>query len=417
LKLILSKSGQTAKTCDISSSTNRITGLNHIEQEWNQVAYIAVNSDATLAGLDLQGWTGHIYYGFNDATAGDEESYCAPLEVSAQKTDTGLTGRQARLTTAFTLAGIFNFMNADKASEKLTLESTDQRTVKTLLTAIANASLAPFTHCKNYTITFDSEDSLIDSYIPADYFYVAFNESRLDTFRKLLRTTKCKARIEDDGEIHVFNPTVTGTTYDYEYNDAVTNHNFFEKGVRERLVIPNKIIVSSPTSHVPGYTGNATDSASYDALGRYLTDHKYIRAVSDQQCTDIATAMIQHKQVDAEKGHGFAPMNCGQEVMDYIKITDSVASDTRVGNIGYLQRRYVPGKRFSMEFRFGALPDPMQIAIGVAEGELSGQAAWEVAKAYIDDLFEEFTEEGAYIEDLVVPTLHVTELLTIPPWD
>ncbi len=300
-------------------------------------------------------------------------------------------------------------MQADKASKKYGLEDDDVRTVKDLLIEIARATLPPFDHCKLYDTEFDSEDSLIDSYKPADYFYVSAGEDRLSAYRKLLKTTKCKARIEADGKIHIFNPTVSGTTYDYEFNDAVTNHNFFEKGVRERLVIPNRQFVSSAPSHTTQFTGNAVDAASFAALGRYIDSRPtYIRAASNAQCTAIATAMLQHLQVDAEKGHGFAPMNCGQEVVDYIKITDSVASDTRVGNIGYLQRRYTPGKRFDQEFRFGALADAMELAIGVTEGELSGASALQIALDTIQAI------EAEKMREYVLQKLWVTKRLRIP---
>jgi len=409
LKLELSTGGVLAATYDISSSTNRIISLNHIEQEWNQVAYIAVNSDPTLAALDLQGYKGYIYYGYNDAVAGDEYSYCAPLEVLAQSTPTDFRGSQVQLVTSFALGGVFNFMQVDKASKDYSLESDDARTVKTLLTQIVEADInLPFWHCKAYTITFDSEDSLIDTYLPADYFYVSKGEDRLSAFRKLLKTTKCQARIGNDGAIHVFNPKITGA-YDYEYNDAVTNHNFFEKGVRERLVIPNRVYVQSAPSHTTKYYGNAVDTASYTALGRYIdSEIFYIRAISNTQCENIATAKLQHLQVDAERGHGFAPMNCGQEVMDYIKMTDSVASDERAGNIGYLQRRYVPGKRFDQEFRFGALPDAMELAIGVSEGELSGQQAFDLAMQAMYEI------EAEKMREYVLQKLWVTKQLRIP---
>ena len=407
LILGLYKAGEAVKLYDISSTTNRIISLNHIEQEWSQVAYIAIRSDATLAALDLQGWRGDIYYGYNDAVAGDEHSLCAPLEVVAQNTDTIFSTQQTQLVTSFSMAGVFNFMQADKASSNYSLEYDDVRTVKDLLTQIAGATLPPFSHCKSYTITYDSEDSLINTYIPADYFYVSFGEDRLSAFRKLLKTTKCKAKIQADGAIHIFNPKIVGS-YDYEYNDAVTNHNFFEKGVRERLVIPNKQIVSSSESHTTQYTGNAVDAASYAALGRYIVDEKYIRATSNDQCTAIATAMLQHLQIDAERGHGFAPINCGQEVMDYINITDSVAGDTRAGNIGYLQRRYVPGKRFDQEFRFGALADAMELAIGVTEGELSGAQALQIA---IDTMY---AIEAEKMREYVLQKLWVTKMLRVP---
>ncbi|KKK58735.1 hypothetical protein LCGC14_3041420, partial [marine sediment metagenome] len=86
----------------------------------------------------------------------------------------------------------------------------------------------------------------------------------------------------------------------------------------------------------------------------YYTDSQYVRAASNAECALIATAILQGHQLAAERGSGLAPMNVGQEGFDYIKITDSAASDTRVGNIGYLDRRYNQGN-FEFEFRFGSL--------------------------------------------------------------
>ena len=408
LKVVLTKSGQATQTFDANLYTNTIINLNHIEQEWNQVLYFSVQSDPTLAALDLHGYTGIASYGYN-TSAGDEYKDKAPLEVLAQHTVTDFRHPQLVLITSFSLGGVFNFMMGEKAKSKYALEDDDVRTVKALLIEIAEATLPPFVDSKAYTITFDSEDSLIDSYAPADYFYVSNGEDRLSAFRKLLKTTKCKARIEADGAIHIFNPTVSGTSYDYEFNDAVTNHNFFEKGVRERLVIPNKIVVSSAESHTTQFTGEATDSASFNALGRYITDAPFhIRATSDAQCTAIAEAMIQHKQVDAEKGHGTAPMNAGQEVGDWIKITDSIASDTRVGNIGYLERIYKVGKKLEQEFRFGALPDAMELAIGVTEGELSAQTALNIALDTMRAI------EAEKMREYILQKLWVTKQLRIP---
>ncbi|KKK46661.1 hypothetical protein LCGC14_3163020, partial [marine sediment metagenome] len=66
-------------------------------------------------------------------------------------------------------------------------------------------------------------------------------------------------------------------------------------------------------------------------------------------------AILTRYQLEAEKGSGFVPMNCGQEVYDYVKITDSRQGDTRVGNIGYLNRTFTPGKIPVLEFRFGSI--------------------------------------------------------------
>lgn len=382
--------------------------ISHTESEWSQVADVVVeNGDGTLTALDLTGYTATLSYGYN-TSAGDEYSACAPLEVIAQQGVTQFTSGKFYM--VFSCAGVFNMMGEDEASDTYSPKDTNTDTVKTILTAIANATMTCFSHCKNYTITFDSEDSLIDTFTPKDYFRVGFKESRLSAFKKALSYTKCKARIEDDGEIHVFVPRISGSTwtattvyalndyvqpttpnnnftyqcttagisgstepspwkttagqtntdntvtwtcraFDYEYNDAVTYHNFFEKAVRNRLVIPNRVyVLSAPTQG--GFTGNAADATSYASLGRYVNQYHWLNVISDDQCTNIAKAILQGYQLGQEKGHGNAPLNCGQEVMDYIKITDSAANDIRIGNIGYIRRTVESGK-FDMEFRFG----------------------------------------------------------------
>ena len=436
LKLVLVKTGYTTQTYNIDSSDNRILGLTHVEQEWSQIADVAVNSDATLAALALEGYTGTISYGYNDVTNGDEYSACAPLEVIPQKTDTMLNRAQGTLTTYFSLAGVFNFMSLDEASVEYNPESTNADTVKTILTAIANATMSCFSHCKSYTITFDSEDTLINTYKPADYFSVSYKESRLSAFKRALGWTKCKARIERNtstgvAEIHVFNPTISGTTYNYEYNDAVTYHNFFEKSVRRRLVLPNRIYVSSHPDQ-GSYTGLAADADSYAALGRYVDEHHRLRVTSNDQCTAIATAILQTYQVGQERGHGSVPMNCGQEVMDYINITDSVASDTRTGNVGYLLREYTPGRTFSSQLRFGALE--MGSIAGITPPMLStlaqeaGIPAWFIDN--IDDMWGELARIADMVKvnaekiddfttsegELTIAKLRVKERLIIPTW-
>ncbi len=360
LKIVLTKSGESTLTYDIGSTTNRIIALSHMEQEYNQTAQVLVDDrDNNLTALDIWGYQGIISYGYNDITQGDEFSAAAPLYVIGQKTDT-IFRPGGDLLTSLSLAGVFNLMGEDHASVAYTPDRLNTDTVKTILTAIATSTLAAFSHCKSWTITYDSEDSLIDSYIPADAFSVAFNESRLSAFKRLISFTKSKARIEDDGEIHVFDPTVSGVTYDYEYNDtiAASNHNFFNKSVRKRVVIPGKVVVSSHPAHDDSYTGSAQDDDyTNNPTELQIPTHKYLRLTSNAEAASIATAILQGFQLASEKGHGIAPMNVGQEVMDFIKITDSAANDTRVGNIGYLQRNYSAG-RFEFEFRFGRLLQP-----------------------------------------------------------
>ncbi len=361
VKIVLTQQGDsTTYTYDNDATTNRIINLSHSEQEWGQICQVLVdNRDGNLTALALEGYVGVISYGYNDATQGDEYSATAPLTVIAQKTDT-IFRPNGDLLTAFSLAGLFNLWGEQEATEAYVPDRINTDTVKTILDAIAGATLTCFNTYPAHTITYDSgyDDSIINAFTPKDAFVIAKGESRLSAFKKALAYTKTKARVENDAgtaTIHIFQPE--DTTYDYEYNDAIAaaNHNFFNKSVRTRLVLPNKVVARNHPDHEDSFTGEATDAASYAALGnQYYTETIYVRAASNAQCALIATARLQRYQLAAEKGHGLAPMNVGQEVMDYVKITDSAASDTRVGNIGFLERRYRPGT-FEFEFRFGSL--------------------------------------------------------------
>lgn len=387
---------------------DRILDIQHTEEGDKQTALVILdNSDGTLTSLDLKGYKGVIHYGL--VASGSEYSYCAPLYVVAQQ----LISRQGVLACSLALAGISNLLDADRASGEYTPDDSDTDTVKTLFRKIAGDSgvthLAVYNHCTAYNVTFDSEDSLIDSYQPKDSFAIYLNSNRLSKLEELLRYTKCVMRIEDDGEIHVFVPVISTSTawqashayslndtivpttlndyeykcttagtsgaseptwttdigdtisdggvvwtvsYDYEYSLGATFHTFFNKSYRKRLVIPNYIVVSSLESQATPYTGYAEDTASSDLIEK--RQYKQMRVTGNQQCTDIATALLSHLQLDAEKGHGLAPMNVGAEVYDFVKITDSRESDFRVGNIGYIKRHYKPGS-YTIEIRFGAL--------------------------------------------------------------
>lgn len=445
-KIVLT--GAATKTYDIDSETNRILDLSHKEQEWSQTCQVTVdNREGNLTALTLEGYKGVISYGYVSTY-----SAAAPLTVIGQKTDS----LQGENVTTFSLAGLFNMWGEQEATVAYSPDEINTDTVKTIMDAIASHSMTCFGSYPVHTITYDTgyDDSIINSFTPKDNFTVAKGESRLSAFKKVLAYTKCKARIENDSgtaTIHVYLPTISGETwvastdyivgdyvqpttpnnnftyrcttagtsdsseptwpttagntvndntavwtavdFDYEYNDSASEHNFYNKSVRTRLVLPNKVWAGNHPDHEDSYSGTATDAASYAALGYYITKTVYVRASGNAQCTLIAKAILQKYQLAAEKGSGFVPMNCGQEVMDYVKITDSWASDLRIGSIGYIHRHYTPGK-FTMEFRFGTLeilglagtvPPAITTVKHIYEGLENYQALVDMVESLIDD--------------------------------
>jgi len=389
-RIVLTKTGADTKTYYIDSGDDRIMALNHTEQEWSQVAQCVLqDTSGTIEALDFGGYKAVVSWGY-----GANYSACAPLWCIAQKSDS----RATSIITGLSLAGTFNLMNEDRASVAYTPDSSNTDTVKTILKALVEATLAPYNHCKAYTATFDVSTGIIDTFMPKDSFRVYLNDRRLAKIKQLMQHVGYKCRVENDGEVHFFIPTTSGATYDYEYNDAVTGHNFFEKGVRKRVVIPGYFVVSSHPDHeapYKGWTGTAQDT-DYDGYPDELKirDYKYFRVTDNTQCTNIATNLLLHKQLDAEKGHGFTIMNCGQEVFDYVKITDSKvgAGDTRTGNIGYINRKYLATGRpedFSMEFRFGSVAPgqylgtmpPATTGISTAALALGQMSLWDAINA------------------------------------
>lgn len=337
--------------------------LTQTEDEFSQHAQILLNNaDGLITPLDLEGYQGIISYGVVNAKRIEEYSATAPLKVIGQQ----FFSMRGSLLCVLQLVGIPNLLSMDKAQAIYEPDNTDTKTVKTLLQEVLGATNASFSHCTAYTVVFDSEDGLIDSFQPKDYFRIMEGESRLSILKRLLGWTKCVARYEEDGYIHIFNPTVSGSSYDYEYTapQEKGKHTFFQKTYRKRLVIPNYITVKSHDNHSPQYSGTAIDTES-QALMEVKSRPYRLRLASDQQAADLAAAILQRHQLDAEKGSGLVPMNVGAESYDYVNIIDNREGDNRVGNVKYIKRDCnALKKQFEMSIRFGKLAEvPITTAV------------------------------------------------------
>jgi len=213
-----------------------------------------------------------------------------------------------------------------------------------------------FDEAQSYDVEYDSEDDLIDAYIPADSYYITEGESRLNAIDKLLAYTGCERMFKADGKIHILVPTTTGEDYDDEYSLARGEHGFFSKSTREALVIPNKIVVKSFERDATQYTGSATSAESY-ALMPICGSPIRATLESNAQATAIATAYISHLEAMAQRGSAYVPMNVGAEIWDYVNITDQRQNDSHTGNLGYLTGLYNPKANiYHMTVGYGDVP-------------------------------------------------------------
>jgi hypothetical protein len=308
------------------------------------------NSDKALNDIDLKGFKGVISYGAI-TSAGEEYSACAPLWVIPQR----FNSSPGKLDCVLSLVGIPNLMAEDKASESYMPDEKDTKSVKTLINQIVGATLACYSHCQAYEVVWEAGyDSLADTYKPKDSFRIYVGGSRLASFRRLLDYTGNVARVEADGKWHIFKPTITGETYDYEYS-LESGHTFFSKAYRKTLVIPNRIVVKSQPDDDPQYSGSAQIDG-YDDLPEAIkkTDFKQMRLESDDQGDDIAAAILSKHQLWSEMGAADVPMNVATEIFDYVKVTDEREEDYRVGNQGHLTRHYNAKRaEWRMTFSFG----------------------------------------------------------------
>ena len=488
-KIILSRQNQTTKGYDQA----RITKIVHTETPDGDTAEITLeNSDGALTSLDFEHYQAVISYGYNtavsrsswvagstyavdamvrpvtangyqyrcavagtvagtteptwptdlgvrvadssvtwemDGNSGEEYSRTSPLRQRVQELHSGRGGMKVILRPE----GIFNQLKEDKAKAETTLVVADTSTVQSLINAIAGTTLAPYGGYTAYTTTYDSTDSLIGTFKPADFFSVRVNENRYDKVEELVGWTGSKMRAEADGAIHFQDPIISGTAYNYEYKWNVQgDHLFWNKSIRLRFVEPNEVIVKShPELEAPHYSGTATSGTSYALASK--TQTIYARLTSDAEAGSIATAMIERYELNAEKGAVVVPMNVGQELWDYVKITDALSNDTRIGNIQFIQREvevFKDGRRptWRMICSFGKLSTLSLSSLLLASGggevaRLSNEQIMGMINALYENqmiLFEDRDKIFAFLktqyDSATFKKLTVTESLNIPVW-
>jgi len=181
------------------------------------------------------------------------------------------------------------------------------------------------------------------------------------------------------------------------------------------------------------YTGSATSATSYALSPKIHTTQR--RVTSNAQCTAIAEAIIERYELNAERGSVLVPMNCGQEVWDYILVTDARQVDTRAGNVQQIhwtcKAPEIDGHgAFNMTIRFGRV-NTQTIGAFVVDGYGAGIPQWiiDLISQMLDDIITLYENQNIMIEnhnalrdylipgtDVIFQKLTVWEQLIIPTW-
>ena len=179
----------------------------------------------------------------------------------------------------------------------------------------------------------------------------------LGIIRRLIEMTNSALRYGNDEDMHLKYLDPAPGAYDYEYDSA---HSFLVDIRDQRLTIPNKIFI---IDSIPDYTywAVANDTASQTAIGVITQVFEAPDLASNAEAQNRANAMLVRIQQESVQGRVVAPMNCGQEILDYISITDTRAGITTIGRIGLIIRTFEPGV-YKIECRLGGILDFLDIS-------------------------------------------------------
>lgn len=217
------------------------------------------------------------------------------------------------------------------------------------------------------------------------------------------------------------NTVVWTVKYDYAYARTKGDHNYWGKNNRVRIVTPNKITVRTLPDADTAYSGSATESVSYAKLPK--EDFIYAKLNSDAEAANIAAAKIDRLCRDANTGGGLVTLNVGQEVFDWVLMTDSWSNDAIRGRIRSIMWHVsVNPPKFEMSISFASnLP---QFQVGVLSALMLTATPGEPIPDWANEMLDYLNAVGDAHSELrqalefilwgVVPTWHVTNELTIP---
>jgi len=323
-----------------------ILSADELQEPYSHTAELVLdNADGEFTSKDLRGYQAVIGWGAV-TFAGFEYCDSPPLRVVRQE----LVSEQGKLTCRLVCIGIPDQLAEDRASGAYVPDTSDSTVLQSLISSILAGTLSCYSHCSALSCQWDATDSLATTYKPKDGFRVYTNGSRLAALRRLLDFTNCVMRVEDDGKLHLFVPTTSGTSYDHEFSLAAGSHAFFQKAGRRTLVIPNRVEVHSPEDAAVSVSGSATDATSYALLPK--VQYQVAAVGSTTEANNVAAAILSKYQLQTPVAKLTVPLTPAVRPLDYVKVTDARMRDSATGNVGLVRHRWAAGgygKRYTWQ--------------------------------------------------------------------
>jgi hypothetical protein len=349
----------------------RILKVKALESPYKQTAEITLNNyDRLLFELALKGQRLSIAWGAT-TSEGDLYSTSPVLWVKQQMFYEAQGVMQCQLK----CIGIMDLLGSDTASEKYIDDGTTA--LGDLVTAILTSTLDCFDHCKVYNVVIDDDlDDLWTGVYLGETFVIDRDETRAHVLARLFDMTHASMRPggerpddDDHDTIHIFTPS---QIIQSEYTLERANHRFYVDSDASGIVMPNEIIIKTPSGTTPAYEGRAIDAVSHNTNPCSRTQ-LVVGLVSSNQAQTIANTMLSNI-INAESGSSaFVPMNCGTEIFDRMKIYSKRSGRTLEGAVGSITRVFDPmakEPRYDMAVGFGKWFDPraMDDSLGYGYG-------------------------------------------------
>ena len=349
----------------------RILKVKALESPYKQTAEITLNNyDRLLFELALKGQRLSIDWGAT-TSEGDLYSTSPVLWVKQQM----FYEAQGIMQCQLKCIGIMDLLGSDMASEKYIDDGSTA--LGALIISILTSTMDCFDHCKVYNVVIDNTlDDLWTGVYLGESFVIEKGETRAHVLARLFDMTHASMRPggerpdEDDHDtIHIFTPS---TTVQSEYTLERANHRFYVDSDASGIVMPNEIIIKTPSGTTPAYTGRAIDAVSHNTNPCSRTQ-LVVGLISNNQAQTIANTMLSNI-INAESGSSaFVPMNCGTEIFDRMKIFSKRSGRTLEGAVGSITRVFDPmakEPRYDMAVGFGKWFDPraMDDSLGYGYG-------------------------------------------------